>query len=76
MNELREIDMEKPDWLKLRGADAYKHIPIAYVSDNDWVERGYVTMELADDKCVVYDAEDGSFDFVNISNMWSHGDPF
>ena len=62
MSELLEIYAEKPDWLK--DMDISRHIPVAYVSDDDWVGRDYVAVEIADDDCVVYDPDDGSFDFI------------
>ena len=46
---------------------------MAYVGEDDWIGRGYVAMELVDDQCVIYDADDGSFDFVNIGNIFRLG---
>ena len=73
MSELRQIYAEKPDWLRLRDVYISRHIPVAYVSDDDWVGRGYVAVEMADDDCVVYDPDDGSFDFVKTANRFRLG---
>ena len=53
--------------------DISRHIPVAYVSDDDWVGRGYVAVEMADDDCVAYDPDDGSFDFVKTVNLFRRG---
>ena len=73
MSELREVYTEKPDWLRLRDMHISRHIPVAYISEDDWIDRGYVATELADDQCVVYDADDGSFDFVHTRNLFRLG---
>ena len=73
IGELREVYSERPEWLRLQGADASRHIPVAYISEEDWIGRGYVTMELADDQCIICDADDGSFDFTHIGNVFPLG---
>ena len=40
MIELREVYVEEPSWLRLQSNDASRYMPIAYVSDDDWVGRG------------------------------------
>ena len=35
MGELREVYAAKPGWLRLQGAGISRHIPVAYVSDDD-----------------------------------------
>ena len=69
MEELREIYAEKPGWLRLRGDDASRYIPVAYVSNDDWIGRGCVAKELANDCCILYDVDDGSFDSVPNDNL-------
>ena len=73
MGELREVYAVKPGWLRLQCADASRHIPVVYVSNDDWIGRGYVAMELANNHCVVYDADDGSLDFINNNNLFRLG---
>ena len=73
MSELLEIYMAKPDWLRLRSADFSRHIPVAYIDRDDWIGRGYVAMELADNQCVLYDADDGSFDFIVVGSVFRLG---
>ena len=73
MGELREIYANKPEWLRLKDMDISRHIPVAYVSDDDWVGRGYVAVEMANDDCVIYDPHDGSFDFVKTENLFRLG---
>ena len=73
VNELREIYVAKPNWLRLRDSDLSRHIPVAYISRDDWIGRGYVAMELADNQCVIYDADDGSFDFIDVDNLFRLG---
>ena len=73
IDELRQIYLERPSWLRVRASDASRYIPIAYVSDDDYVGRGYIAVELVDDVCVVYDVDDGTFDYVNLSNIFRLG---
>ena len=73
MGELREVYAAKPSWLRLQGADISRYIPVAYVSDDDWIGRGYLAVEMADDHCVVHDPDDGSFDFIKIANLFRLG---
>ena len=73
MSELRKIFVAKPDWLRLRDSDISRHIPVAYIGGDDWIGRGYVAMELADDPCVIYDADDGYFDFIDVSSVFRLG---
>ena len=65
MCELRQIYLEWPSWLRIRASDASRHIPIAYVSDDNYVGRGYVAVELVNDICIVYEVDDGTFNYVN-----------
>ena len=71
--ELRDIYLERPSWLRLLVNDTSRHIPIAYVSDDDYVGRGYIAVELANDICVVYDVDDGTFDYVSLKNIFGLG---
>ena len=73
MGELREVYAAKPGWLRLQGADISRHIPVAYVSDDDWIGRRYVAVEMTVDHCVVYDPDDGSFDFIKTVNLFRLG---
>ena len=73
MSELREIYANKPEWLGLKEMDISRHIPVAYISDDDWVGRGYVAVEMANDDCVIYDPDDGSFDFVKTGSLFRLG---
>ena len=73
MSELREVYSTKPLWLKLRDEDISRHIPVAYISEDDWIGRGYITMELADNQCVIHDPDDGSFDFIDVGNIFRLG---
>ena len=43
------------------------------MSDDDYLGRGYVAVELVNDICVVYDVDDGTFDYVNLSNIFRLG---
>ena len=73
MNELREVYVEEPSRLRLRLNDTSRPIPIAYVSDDDWVGRGYIAVKLGDDTCVVYDTDDGTFDYVSLDKIYRLG---
>ena len=46
---------------------------MAYISEDDWVGRGYVAVEMADDHCIVCDPDDGSFDFMKTVNLFRLG---
>ena len=43
------------------------------MSDDDHVGRGYIAVELVDEVCVTYDVDDGTFDYVNLSNIFRLG---
>ena len=65
--------MEEPSWLRLQSNEASRHISITYVSDDNWVGRGYIAMELGDDTCVVYDVDDGNFDYISLNRIYRLG---
>ena len=73
MSKLREIYVEEPSWLRLRLNNASRHIPIAYINDDDWVGRFYIAVELLDDTCVVYDADEGTFDYIGLDRIYRLG---
>ena len=72
-DELRQIYLERPSWLRIQASDASRYVPIAYVSDDNHVGRGYIAVELVDEVCVAYDVDDGTFDYVNLSNIFRLG---
>ena len=73
VNELREIYLNEPGWLRLEPADVSRHIPIFYVRDSDWMGRGYIDIELADGECIVYDFDDGSLDYTKLESVYRVG---
>ena len=53
IRKFSEICWEDPSWLKLTPESASRQISIAYINSDNWVGRGYLIVELADDQGII-----------------------